>query len=268
MSGRADESKARGKPWPKRKSVEAMTPTEQAAYLARRARKTLKKHQAVEAMTPEQRADYEAAETLRRTKAGAGRRERRSRALVELAEWVDALPRAGDLPLNPRETAARQGPRNMLGTLLLDFPRDKGGRALAMLREWNGRLRVHCFNVFTHQGRPVRSAGWTLRLYETTADGNAVPSTRELDAEIAALLDLRARLLSDNPVLLADIAAMRAARELWEQESAANGHGESRATVPDDSATLPLPHPWREQLPRLDVERGRDLGNPIERRTA
>ena len=90
-----------------------------------------------------------------------------------------------------------------------------------MLREWRGELRILFTLAYVENGRPVRSRGWTMYLRSTTEDGEVVLSLDELDALIAALMDVRARIASGDPSLLAQIAAMRAGREEWQSEHVA-----------------------------------------------
>lgn len=180
---------------PPRKRLAHMTPEEQAAHEVTKAQARERRAAAFTAMTAEQRAEHARA-------SKAARAHEVAPALADLAAWVEAVPLAGDLRLNARERPQRQSELNMLGVCLLDLPRDKGARALVLLREWEGRLRLHFVLVFVDaQGRAVRSVGWTLRLYEPTSDGEVTFSTRELDTVIAALVDMRARFASRDPTL-------------------------------------------------------------------
>jgi hypothetical protein len=203
------------KPGERRRTLADMSSEELAAHEVKKAQARERRAAAFAAMTLEQRAEYERA-------IATARAHERAPALVDLAAWVDALPLPGDLPLNPRERPQRQSEANMLGVRLLDLPRDKGARALVLLREWNGLLRLHFLLVFVDaQGRPVRSFGWTLRLYEAALNGGVVPSTRELEALTAMLVDLRLQLLANDPVLMTSINGMREGRERLNQGAAA-----------------------------------------------
>jgi hypothetical protein len=203
-----------------------MTPEEQAAHEVTKAQARERRAAAFAAMTAEQRAEHARA-------SKAARAHEVAPALADLAAWVEAVPFAGDLRLNARERAQRQGELNMLGVRLVDLPRDKGAGALLLLREWEGRLRLHFVLVFVDaQGRAVRSLGWTLRLYETTPDGEVTFSTRELDTVIAALVDARARFTSQEPTLAEQIAAMRTAGEQWRRERSANENGAGDREAP------------------------------------
>ena len=94
-------------------------------------------------------------------------------------------------------------------------------------RESCGFLRTL---AFVENGRPVRSRGDTIYLREVTPEGEVVQSLRELDAEIAALTDVLARLAGKDPDLSVQIASMREAREQWQRESAAAGTHSAQGT--------------------------------------
>jgi len=98
-----------------------------------------------------------------------------------------------------------------------------------MLREWNGELRILSMLLFADaQGRAVRSLGSTIYLRATTSDGEVVPSLHELDATIAGLTDVRARIASGDPALMAQIADVHEAREAWARERERTSGGSTR----------------------------------------
>jgi hypothetical protein len=195
-----------------------MTPKEHAAHLLKTAQDRTRKAEALAAMTDEQREAYDQAKRAEKGSRDSVRARRRARARALLDAHVDALRVPGDLPLADREPPVPQTEATMRGILLGEFPRPNGGRRLLMLREWDGRLRLSRTLAYVENGRAVRSRGDTIYLHEVTADGDVVPSYRELDEEIAALADLRARLAANDPALAAKVAAMREAREQSERE--------------------------------------------------
>jgi hypothetical protein len=201
-----------------RKKLADMATEERAAHEVKRAQERARRAEALAAMTDEQREMYEAARSAETSARKSASAQRRARALASLDAHVDPLHVLGDFQLSERETAVPQSDATMRGVLLADFVRPNGDRALVMLREWKGELRILFTLAYVENGRPVRSRGWTLYLRDVTADGEVVPSTRELGAIIAALAEVQKRVASSDPALMAQIAAMHDARERWERE--------------------------------------------------
>ena len=168
-------------------------------------------------MSADERAAHDAAKRERAEERNQARAAVREQARATLDAAVDPMAVPGDLPLADRETSVGQSEATMRGILLGDFPRPNGGRAIVMLREWRGELRILFTLAYVENGRAVRARGWTLYLRRTTEDGEVVPSLDELDAVIAALMDVRARVASGDASLRAQIAAMHDAREEWEK---------------------------------------------------
>jgi hypothetical protein len=217
---------ARRRPWskaprPKPRRVVEMTPEELAAHLANVARRQLAKEAAIAAMTPEQRAVFDTRQAQKREKVEARSRKRadaRARALATLEAHVDGLYMPNDLPRSERETPVPQSEATMRGIPLAEFARPNGARALVLLREWNGELRILFTLGYVENGRAVRSRGWTLYLREATADGEVIQSTRELRALYETMGLLLARLESGDSGLLANVVQLQGAREQSAEE--------------------------------------------------
>jgi hypothetical protein len=193
-----------------------MTAAELASHLANVARRNLAKEAAIVAMTPEQRSAFEARQVQKRGKADARNRTRteaRERAIAAINAHVDSMHLPSDFPLSERETAIPQNEATMRGILLAEFPRPNGGRALVVLREWKGALRILFTIAYVENGRAVRSRGWTLYLRDATSDGEVALSTRELRALYEAIGLLVARLESGDAELAADVGRLQDARE-------------------------------------------------------
>jgi hypothetical protein len=205
-----------------------MTPEQRAAHELRVVQDRARRVEAKAAMTPEQLAGYDAARAARRAGLKSLAAGRRALAQAAVDAWVDALRVPGDLPLADREPLVPQSEATMRGIVLADFERANGARSLAILREWEGRLRILFMLAYAENGRAVRSRGWTLDLFDLTPDGEVLFSTRKLDELIRVLMDVRAQLASRDPILAAQINAMREARDRWARESATRDAQNSR----------------------------------------
>jgi hypothetical protein len=140
--------------------------------------------------------------------------------------------------LADREPPVPETEATMRGILLAEFSRPNGGRRLVLLREWKERRGILQTLAYVENGRPVRSRGDKIYLHEVTADGEVVLSLRELDGEIAALTELRARLAADESSLAAQVVAMRAAREQWARERRRRLRGAAMIQRRHDTWTL------------------------------
>jgi hypothetical protein len=205
---------------PRRKRLADMTPEQRAAHELRVVQNRARKVEALASMTPELLAEYDAARAVRRAALKSLAARRRAPAQAAVAAWVVALHVPGDLPLADREPPVPQSEATLRGIVLADFERANGARALVMLREWDGRLRILFTLAYVENGRAVRSRGWTLDLFDLGPDGEVVFSTRKLDELIRVLTDVRTRLASGDASLAAQVAGMREARERWSRENA------------------------------------------------
>jgi hypothetical protein len=209
-----------------------MTAEERAAHEVRTAQNRARKAEALAAMTDEQRDAREQARRAERAAGDSVKARRRASARTLLDAHVDALRVPGDLPLADREPPVPQTDATMRGILLAEFRRPSGGHRLVLLREWKGRLRILRTLAYVENGRPVRSRGDTIYLDEVTADGEVMPSLRELDAEIAALTNLRTRLAENDADLAARVAVIREAAERWRRARSTNENGTRDCEVP------------------------------------